>query len=87
MQNQRIIRYKLKVETNKMNDDLMDDSAMQNLLSGQETPDEGCSKYKDGFRDLQVRDSRTQGNKRFSFNQESKGSQIPSYQVMSTPVN
>ena len=34
MQNQRIIRYKLKVETNKMNDDLMDDSAMQNLLSG-----------------------------------------------------
>jgi hypothetical protein len=39
MQNQRVIRYKLKVDTNKLNDDLLDDSVIQNLISGQETPD------------------------------------------------
>ncbi len=39
MQNKRLIRYKLKVDTNKLNDDLMDDSAMENLISGQDTPD------------------------------------------------
>lgn len=39
MQNQRVIRYKLKVDTNKLNDDLLDDLATQNLISGQETPD------------------------------------------------
>lgn len=39
MQNQRVIRYKLKVDNNKLNDDLLDDSAIQNLISGQETPD------------------------------------------------
>ena len=39
MQNKRRIRYKLKVDTNKLNDDLMDDSAMQNLISEQDNLD------------------------------------------------